>query len=217
MAIDVYDFRTDVRNVVITPEIRARFMRLEPGAVATRHSHDLGQEVFLILEGQCEFEIEGERAVLGPGQMCFTQVDELHQVRTIGDEPMTMYLSVTPHIEPTHTRWDEQGAKQPPEYGTATAAERATHSMSVESIAAHADQFVAAAKSLAQAAEVSAQTQEAETEKVKRGVAGGDGVATKAAVDTMWAHIYQTYLAVHALGASWNALAAATAGESSEP
>lgn len=215
MPIDVYDFRTDVRNVVITPEIRARFMRLEPGAVATRHSHDLGQEVFLILEGRCEFEIEGERAILGPGQMCFTQVDELHQVRTVGDEPMTMYLSVTPHIEPTHTRWDEQGAKLSPEYGTATAAERATRSISVESIAERTDQCLAAAKSLAQAAEASAQMQEAEAEKLKRGVAAGDGVATKAAVDAMWAHVYQTYRAVHALGASWNELAA-SAGESGQ-
>ena len=90
MPLDVFDYRTDVRNVVITPEIRARFLRLEPGEVAERHSHDLGYEVFLVLEGQCEFEIDGARAVLGPGQMCFARVDQLHQVRTVGNEPMTM-------------------------------------------------------------------------------------------------------------------------------
>ena len=37
---DVYDFRTDVRNVVITTEIRSRFLRMEPGYTAPRHSHD---------------------------------------------------------------------------------------------------------------------------------------------------------------------------------
>ncbi len=208
MPIDVYDFRTDVRNVVITPEIRARFMRLEPGAVATRHSHDLGQEVFLILEGHCEFEIEGERAILGPGQMCFTGVDQLHQVRTVGDEPMTMYLSVTPHIEPTHTQWDDQGAKLPPEYGLATAAERAARSRPGESISELADQFLTAAKALAHAAKMSAGAQEEEAVNLKRGVTANDTVATKIAIDAMWANVYQTYLAIHALGASWNELAA---------
>ena len=111
MSIEVFDYRTDVRNVVITPEIRSRFLRMEPGEVAIRHSHDLGHEVFLVLEGQCEFEIEGDRAVLGPGQMCFARRDQMHQVRTVGDVPMTMYLSVTPHIDPTHTMWDERRAK----------------------------------------------------------------------------------------------------------
>src|SRR5215207_5818358 len=126
MPLEVFDYRTDVRNVVITPEIRARFLRLEPGEVAERHSHDLGHEVFLVLEGQCEFEIDGARAVLGPGQMCFARVDQLHQVRTVGDQPMTMYLSVTPHVEPTHTLWDERGNKRPPHYGRSTQTERAT-------------------------------------------------------------------------------------------
>ena len=60
MPFAVYDYRTDVRNVVILPDIRSRFLRMEPGEVGARHSHDLGQEVFLILEGECEFEIEGE-------------------------------------------------------------------------------------------------------------------------------------------------------------
>ena len=34
MPLDVYDYRTDVRNVAITPEIRSRFLRMEPGYVA---------------------------------------------------------------------------------------------------------------------------------------------------------------------------------------
>ena len=51
MPLQVFDYRRDIKNVVITPEIRARFLRFEVGAVATRHSHDLGAEVFLILQG----------------------------------------------------------------------------------------------------------------------------------------------------------------------
>ena len=52
MALRVFDFREDIRNLLVTPQIRARFMRLEPGQVADRHSHDLGHEIFLILQGK---------------------------------------------------------------------------------------------------------------------------------------------------------------------
>ena len=54
MPIEVYDYRRDVRNLVIMPEIRSRFMRMEPGAVSPGHTHDLGQEVFLVLERELE-------------------------------------------------------------------------------------------------------------------------------------------------------------------
>ena len=98
MGFPVYDYRTDIRNVLVTPQIRSRFLKMEPGQSAQLHSHDLGHEIFLILEGRVEFEIEGETEELGPGQMCVALADQPHTVRVLGDEPMTMYLSVTPHI-----------------------------------------------------------------------------------------------------------------------
>ncbi|MFH1572349.1 MAG: cupin domain-containing protein, partial [Acidobacteriota bacterium] len=76
MGFEVYDYRKDIRNILVTPQIRARFMRMEVGEVSggqrpgRGHSHDLGQEVFLVLQGRAEFEIDGETKVLGPGQMC---------------------------------------------------------------------------------------------------------------------------------------------------
>ncbi len=206
MPFDVYDYRTDVRNVVITPEIRSRFMRLEPGAVATRHSHDLGHEVFLVLEGQAEFEIDGERAVLGPGQMCFARADQMHQVRVVGDTPMTLYLSVTPHLEPTHTMWGADGNKLPPRYGTATAGERAQRARPGEPTAVLADHHVAAAEALAGAAVSNAAAQEVGAAALKRALAAGDGAAAKAAVDVMWQQIYLAYKSFQALEGSWNEL-----------
>lgn len=206
MAFTVYDYRTDVRNVVITPEIRSRFMRMEPGAVAARHSHDLGHEVFLVLEGQAEFEIGGDRAVLGPGQMCFARADQMHQVRVVGDKPMTLYLSVTPHIEPTHTRWDDRGQKLPPRYGTATVTERANRPSSGTPPAASVDQHVAAAKALAAAAAANAKAQEEEAAVLRRALAAGDSHAAKAAVDAMWQQIYLAHRNFQALEAAWNEL-----------
>jgi quercetin dioxygenase-like cupin family protein len=203
---DVYDYRTAIRNVVITPEIRSRFMRMEPGMVATRHSHDLGHEVFLVLEGQAEFEIDGDRAVLGPGQMCFARADQMHQVRVVGTKPMTLYLSVTPHLEPTHTLWDEHGHKLPPRYGTATGAERAAQRGGRDSTEALADRHLAAAKALADAAATNAASQETGAAALRRALAGGDSAAAKAALDGMWHQIYLTYKSFQALERSWNEL-----------
>ena len=60
MAFAVYDYRTDIRNVLVTPQIRSRFVRMEPGPTPSPHSHDLGHEVFLVLSGRALFEIDGE-------------------------------------------------------------------------------------------------------------------------------------------------------------
>jgi quercetin dioxygenase-like cupin family protein len=203
---DVYDYRTDVRNVVITPEIRSRFLKMEPGYTAPRHSHDLGHEVFLILSGQAEFEIDGERAVLGPGQMCFARAGQMHQVKVIGDQPMTMYLSVTPHLEPTHTFWDDHGHKLPPRYGVPTAAERAKEPPSTEPLDALADRHVAAARALAAAAAANAAAQEAGAAAVKRAVAAGGPAAAKSAIDAMGQQISQTYARLQVLELLWNDL-----------
>ena len=118
MGFPVYDFRNPehITNMLVTPQIRSRFLRMEPGTQAQGHTHDLGHEIFLILSGQCEFTIDGETEVLGPGQLCVALVDQWHQVRVIGDEPMIMYLSVTPHVQPTHTFWNEDGTRQRPRF-----------------------------------------------------------------------------------------------------
>ena len=117
MTFEVYDYRTVNRNVLITPEIRARLYHMKPGQADRRHSHDLGHEIFLILEGQAEFEINGEKRVLGPGQMCVALADEIHQVRNLlPDKPTIMYLSVTPHVQPTHTGRDDNDNKMPPHF-----------------------------------------------------------------------------------------------------
>ena len=204
MPFDVYDYRTTVRNVVITPEVRSRFMRMEPGTVATRHSHDLGHEVFLVLEGQAEFEIDGDRAVLGPGQLCFARADQMHQVRVVGDQPMTLYLSVTPHLEPTHTLWDEHGNKLPPRYGTATTAERAKQHGPHDPTEVLAARHVAAARALAAASAANAAAQEAGAAALRRALAAGDAATAKAALDGMWHQIYLTYKSFQALELSWN-------------
>ena len=211
MPLDVYDFRTDVRNIVVTPEIRGRFLRMEPGEVASRHSHDLGHEIFLILDGQCEFEIDGERAVLGPGQACFARRDQMHQVRVVGDRPMTMYLSVTPHIDPTHTFWTadpkEGGEKQPPRYGGWYSLERDGIPEPEESVAELVERQIEAARRLAEIAGQCADAHRQHGAALARAARDDDSAAARSGLDALWRELFPLFRATSALAEAWNEVA----------
>jgi quercetin dioxygenase-like cupin family protein len=205
MPFTVYDYRTDVRNVLVTPQIRSRFLRMEPGQVANLHSHDLGHEIFLILAGRAEFQIDGDTKELGPGQMCIARLDEPHTVRVVGDEPMTMYLSVTPHIQPTHTSRTPDGGRLPHHYAPASAYDvEVDRSISTEALV---DKSVAAAQAVAEAAQACARTQQERAAQLKQALANGDAVAAAEARGAMFDALYATFQRLYDLGDVWNELA----------
>lgn len=211
MPLEVFDYRTDVRNIFIAPEMRARIIRREPGATGGGHTHDLGHEIFLVLEGQGEFTIAGESAILGPGQICIARADEWHTIRVVGDEPLTYYLSVTPHLEPTHTQWDhEGGTKLPYQYGSSTRDERRARTTPPEALLAR---HLAAAHALADAADANAVAQEAAATQLRDALDAGDNAAAKDAIDTMWRSISTTYKQVQEMETVWNELAPTAVGE----
>jgi len=204
MGFPVYDFRTDVRNILVTPQIRSRFLRIEPGQPASSHSHDLGQEIFLILSGRCEFTIDGETEELGPGQMCVALVDQKHSVRALGDEPMIMYLSVTPHVLPTHTFWNEDGSKKPPRFERHGAYDvEIDSSVSVEQLLT---QQVEAAQRVASAAQKAAEVQAQQTEAYRQAIAQNNIVAATAARTAMWDTISEVHTLLFGLDEVWNEL-----------
>jgi quercetin dioxygenase-like cupin family protein len=205
MGFPVYDYRSDLHNVLVTPQIRSRFLRIEPGKPTQPHTHDLGHEVFLVLSGRAEFEIEGETEELGPGQMCVALADQSHAIRVVGDEPMTMYLSVTPHVQPTHTMWTEDGRRLPPrfvpsaDYDAEAAADRSLDSL--------VDELVDATESLAEAAEAVSGDQPAHLETLRRAIDGGDHAAAGEARNAMWESLFPVFQRVNRLAAMWNELA----------
>ncbi len=213
MALPVYDFRTDIRNIFVTSQIRSRFLRFEVGTVAQRHSHDLGHEIFLILAGRAEFEIDGEKAELGPGQLCIAAVNQHHQVRVLGDEPMIMYLSVTPHIQPTHTMWTNDGwgedtEKLPPRFITNAAYDVPidTTTPTEELVNRH----LAGAEALAETVAANTLIQQTQVAAYKAALAAGDQAAANQARDAMWAALYAVHKQVAAWEEDWNAFAART-------
>lgn len=212
MTLEVWDSTRDVRNLFITPEIRSRIMRFEPHQVSSGHTHDVGHEMFLVLEGQAEFSIDGTTAVLGPGQACVARAGQWHELRAVGDGPMTLYLSVTPHIEPTHTQWDHEGGNQLPyHYGGSTRAERET--ALVEPVDVLLDQHLAACSRLSEAAQANVTAQHEAADRLRSALEGGDTAAAHAAVDEMWSAYRTMYTSLQASVLKWNALAAAAAGD----
>ncbi len=206
MGFEVYDYRTVNRNVLVTPEIRARLYHMKPGQVDRRHSHDLGHEVFLILEGEAEFLINDTKRVLGPGQMCVALADEIHQVRNLlPDKETVMYLSVTPHIQPTHTGRSEDDEKMPPHFAPNANYHDATDmSVSLDELI---DRDLAAAEAAAEAAAANLATQQEMAQKLRAAHASGNDQAASAARNQMWDAIYQLHKRIVDLGRAWNELA----------
>jgi len=212
VAFQVYDYRTTNRNVLVTPEIRARLYRMEPGQVDSRHSHDLGHEVFLILEGKAEFTIEGHTEVLGPGQMCIALVDEIHQVRNVlPDQPTIMYLSVTPHIQPTHTGRPQGDERAAPVFRP----NRGYDDLSAEGLGVEEllESHLEAAEKLAVTARSCALVQSEMAEQWENALAKGDSGAIVDARNAMSDAIYNLHKCLYALDSAWNALAPLGNGE----
>jgi quercetin dioxygenase-like cupin family protein len=214
VALEVFSARTDIRNLFITPEIRSRIMRFQPGEVSQGHTHDLGHEMFVVLEGQAEFTIAGETGILGPGQICVARAGEWHELRAIGDQPMTLYLSVTPHIEPTHTQWDREGGTQLPyRYGGSTRAERLARTEPSEAVNVLLDRHVRASIALASAAHDNASAQQLAASELSQALEEGDTATARVAVDHMSAAMQRMYAHLQEAERAWNALAPAAAGD----
>jgi len=117
-----FDWRDDPMGTVLAvPEVRARFIRTEPGKpVGTFHTHEEsgGYEVWVVLEGAVLFEFDdghGEitSVIATAGQSVVATPTERHRVSCAGTTPAVYYLTVTPHRSPTHTHYDADGHRMP--------------------------------------------------------------------------------------------------------
>jgi mannose-6-phosphate isomerase-like protein (cupin superfamily) len=197
MAIPVYDFRTDLTNLVVEPEIRSRFRRVELGPVPEVHSHDLGGETFVVMEGQIEFTVADEHVVCQQGQAIFVPPRTTHAVRAVGEQTGVIYLSVSPHVEPTHTFYGADGQRLPPRYGVWRAAGGGTPAS--DSTSAQRETYRAAAQKLAELAQSSASVAATATNLSPE--------ALKATVDTLWEALKPVLEQVEVVERTWNALA----------
>lgn len=197
MPIHVYDYRANLSNLVVSPQIRSRFRRVELGPVPQVHSHDLGGETFLVMEGQIEFTVAGESVVCQPGQAIYVPPRTTHAVRAVGDQTGVIYLSVSPHVEPTHTFYSSDGEQLPPRYGVWRAAGGRDEEAVEAPPALLLERYRALTAAFADLARDNAQAANA---------AEIDGTI-KPTVDTLWARLGPLLRQVEDLERAWNALA----------
>ena len=204
--IRVYDYRQNIANVVVHPEIRGRFMRMDPAPAGRMHSHDLGGEIFLVLEGQCEFIVEDERVTCDPGQLIYVEPRVKHTLHAVGDKPCVVYLSVTPHVEPTHTQYDESYNRLPPRYGTWRGKDDSAPLSEIPTNEV-ADRYAEAARKLVALSEANAEGQSRFLHDLNRAIATGDQAQAKQVMDDMWLSLRAVLQQVSDVELIWNALA----------
>ena len=67
-----------------------------PDAGPPRHIHADADETFVLLSGDCEFWLEGERFFRGPGEAAFVPRGREHSFRVTGDSPGRHLVILTP-------------------------------------------------------------------------------------------------------------------------
>ena len=217
MGFRVYDSRSDLGSVFITPEMRSCFSRWEPGkGWAGGHTHDLGHELFLVLEGRAEFDIDGDIKELAPGQFCVALAGQTHYIRVLGDKPVFMYYCVTPHVQPTHTQWTEPRVG----YDTNGYGDRISHAFSPgtgptgkfdrddtglsndELLDRHIDAF----QSFANSVQVVAGIHKDVASNIKEAIANGDKDSATKAKKEMWDALFPVYKNLFSMTPFWNDL-----------
>jgi len=206
MSIRVYDYRTDISNLIVFPEIRGRFMRMEPAPAGRMHSHDLGGEIFLVLEGQCEFLVEDERVTCGPGQLIYVEPLLKHTLHAVGDMPCVIYLSVTPHVEPTHTQYDETYRELSPRYGTWRGTDHGDPYPTVTT-AQLARRYATACRQFAELARANAESTEWHLEAFEAANTTENLPVLKEDMDALWFSLRDVHRQLSSLEHEWNALA----------
>jgi len=204
--IKVYDYRTDIANLIVFPEIRGRFMRMDPAPAGRMHSHDLGGEIFLVLEGQCEFLVEDERVTCGPGQLIYVEPLLKHTLHAVGDGPCIVYLSVTPHVEPTHTQYDDQYRELPPRYGTWRGQDHGDPHPDVTT-AQLARHYAKAARRLAALAQANSERVDQHLDAFAAADSTDNSPTLKEDMDALWSSLRDVHRQLSSLEHAWNALA----------
>ena len=68
---------------------------LEPGQATERHYHARTEELYVLLDGTGEMEVEGDRRAVGPGDAVLIPPGAWHQIRA-GAEPVRFLCCCAP-------------------------------------------------------------------------------------------------------------------------
>lgn len=69
---------------------------LDPGGATQRHYHARTEEIYVLLEGEAEMEIDGDSARVGPGDAVLIPAGAWHQIRATGSAPLRFLCCCAP-------------------------------------------------------------------------------------------------------------------------
>lgn len=79
---------------------------LAPGQATERHYHASSEEVYFVLEGVGEMEIEGGRGAVGAHDAVPIPAGSRHQIRNTGDAPLRFLCACAPPYSHDDTFFD---------------------------------------------------------------------------------------------------------------
>ena len=83
-----------VRAPLGVTEFGVNAVVLPPGYTSRRHFHERQQELYLVLRGEIEFQLSGERHVLGPGGLARVDAPTVRAMRNTSDTDEAVYFCV---------------------------------------------------------------------------------------------------------------------------
>jgi mannose-6-phosphate isomerase-like protein (cupin superfamily) len=78
---------------------------LEPGQATQRHYHARSEELYVLLEGEGDMEVDGERSRVGPGEAILIPPGAWHQIRA-GEAPLRFLCCCAPPYSDEDTFFD---------------------------------------------------------------------------------------------------------------
>ena len=69
---------------------------LAPGQETQRHYHAVSEELYVVLDGEGEIEVDGERRHVAPGDAVLLPPGAWHQIRAVGDSELRFLCCCAP-------------------------------------------------------------------------------------------------------------------------
>jgi uncharacterized cupin superfamily protein len=83
-----------VRQALDVTEFGVNGVVLPPGYTSRRHYHDRQQELYMVLRGEIEFDLDGAKQMLGPGGLARVDAPTVRALRNTSDTDEAVYLCV---------------------------------------------------------------------------------------------------------------------------
>ena len=83
-----------VRQALDVTEFGVNAIVLPPGYTSRRHYHDRQQELYMVLRGEIEFDLDGAKHTLGPGGLARVDAPTVRALRNTSETDEAVYVCV---------------------------------------------------------------------------------------------------------------------------